>query len=155
MTVVQRFETRRETATQTHADPLEDTNKQIDRLVRMDGDLYDDKLANEITKDKYQAKHTDIIEQLGKLRSKQTALESKVNNIDLLQRLTLLNLTQMVAERYQTRTIEQKRVILTNFFSSFTYSDDVVSVKCSKFASVIANKSLKTKKSWGCRNCVI
>ena len=121
----------------------------------MDGDLYDDKLANEITKDKYQAKHTDIIEQLGKLRSKQTALESKVNNIDLLQRLTLLNLTQMVAERYQTRTIEQKRVILTNFFSSFTYSDDVVSVKCSKFASVIANKSLKTKKSWGCRNCVI
>ncbi len=53
------------------------------------------------------------------------------------------------AKLYQTRTIDQKRVILTKLFSSFTYSDGAVSVKYSKFASVIANKTLKTKEILG------
>lgn len=55
----------------------------------------------------------------------------------------------MAAKLYQTRTVDQKRVILTKLFSSFTYSDGVVSVKYSKFASVIANKTLKTKEILG------
>ncbi len=143
--VVQQLEASRETTSRAYDDSLEGINKQIARLTRMDGDLYDDKLAGDITKDVYQAKHTAFMEQLGELRTKQTALENKVNKNDLPQRLALLKLTQMAAKLYQTRTIEQKRVILTKLFSSFTYSDGIVSVKYSKFASVIANKTLKTK----------
>lgn len=115
----------------------------------MDGDLYDDKLAGDISKDMYQKKHASFMEQLNELRSKQAALENKVNKNDLPQRLALLKLTQMAAKLHQTRTIEQKRVILTKLFSSFTYSDGVVSVKYSKFVSVIANKTLRTKEILG------
>ena len=147
--VTKRLETKRETTSQTHEDSLQGINRQIDRLMRMDSDLYDDKLAGDITKDVYQAKHTGFLEQLGELRSKQSTLEGKVNKNDLPQRLALLKLTQMAAKLYQTRTIEQKRVILTKLFSSFTYSDGVVSVKYSKFAAVIDNKTLKTKEILG------
>ena len=112
----------------------------------MDSGLYDDKLAGDITKDVYQTKHTTFMEQLNELRSKQSAVEDKVNKNDLPQRLALLKLTQKAAELYQTRTITQKRVILTKLFTSFTYRDGSVSVTYSKFASVIANKTLKTKE---------
>lgn len=147
--VVQRLEAKRETTSQTHEDSLEGINKQIARLVRMDGDLYDDKLAGDITKDIYQTKHAAFMEQLTELRAKQTALENKVSKNDLPQRLALLKLTQMAAKLYQTRTVEQKRVILTKLFSSFAYRDGSVSVTYSKFASVIANKTLKTKAVLG------
>ncbi|TXG76680.1 recombinase family protein [Patescibacteria group bacterium] len=147
--VVQQLEAKRATTSQTHEDSLESINKQIDRLMRMDSDLYDDKLAGDITRDIYTTKHAAFMEQLNELRSKQAALEGKVNKNDLPQRLALLKLTQMAAKLYQTRTIQQKRVILTKLFSSFTYSDGVVSVKYSKFASVIAGKTLKTKEILG------
>lgn len=147
--VTQQLEAKRKTTTQSHEDSLESINKQIDRLVRMDSDLYDDKLAGDITKDVYQTKHTSFMEQLNELRSKQGTLENKVNKNDLPQRLALLKLTQRAAELYQTRTIEQKRVILTKLFTSFTYRDGSVSVTYSKFASVIANKTLKTKEILG------
>ena len=147
--VTQQLEAKRKTTTQSHEDSLESINKQIDRLVRMDSDLYDDKLAGDITKDVYQTKHASFMEQLNELRSKQSTLENKVNKNDLPQRLALLKLTQRAAELYQTRTIEQKRVILTKLFTSFTYRDGSVSVTYSKFASVIANKTLKTKEILG------
>ena len=145
----EQLEAKRKTTSHANEDSLEAINKQVDRLVRMDGDLYDDKLAGDITKDVYQTKHAAFMEQLNELRSKQTSLENKVNKNDLPQRLALLKLTQMAAKLYQTRTIDQKRVILTKLFSSFTYSDGAVSVKYSKFASVIANKTLKTKEILG------
>ncbi|MCB9819947.1 recombinase family protein [Candidatus Nomurabacteria bacterium] len=146
---IEQLEAKKETNSRTHVDSLKSINAQIDRLVRMDGDLYDDKLAGDITKDIYQAKHSSFMEQLKDLRTKQTTLESKVNKNDLPQRLALLKLTQMAAELYQTRTITQKRVILTKLFSSFTYGNGAVSVNYSKFAEVIANKSLKTKEILG------
>lgn len=147
--VTSHLESKRKTTSCTDQDSLEAVNKQIERLVRMDGDLYDDKLAGDITKDIYQTKHASFMEQLNEFRQKQTLLENKVNGNDLPQRLSLLKLTQMSAKLYQTRTINQKRVILTKLFTSFTYRDGVVSVKYSKFASVIANKTLKTKEILG------
>jgi site-specific DNA recombinase len=147
--VVQQLEAKRHTTSRMHEDSLEGITKQVDRLVRMDSDLYDDKLAGDITKDVYQTKHATFMEQLNELRAKQMNLENRVNKNDLPQRLALLKLTQTAATLYQTRTIDQKRVILTKLFSSFTYRDGVVSVTYSKFASVIANKTLKTKETLG------
>lgn len=147
--MAQQLEAKQKTTSQTHEDSLESINQQIERLTRMDSDLYDDKLASDITKETYQTKHATFMEQLSALRTKQDALEYKVNKNDLPQRLALLKLTQKAAELYQTRTIDQKRVILTKLFSSFTYSDGAVSVEYSKFASVIANKTLKTKEILG------
>lgn len=147
--ITQQLEAKRSTTSRTYEDQLAGINKQIDRLVRMDGELYDDKLAGEITKDVYQTKHDSFMEQLHDLRTKQTSLENKVSKNDLPQRLALLKLSQKAAKLYQTRTIDQKRIILTKLFNSFTYSDGAVSVTYSKFAEVIANKSLKTKQILG------
>lgn len=147
--VAEQMEAKQETTSQVDIDSLTSIGKQIDRLVRMDGDLYDDKLAGDITVDVYKAKHGIFMEQLKELRDKQTMLEDKAKKNDLPQRLALLKLTQMAAKLYQTRTIDQKRVILTKLFTSFTYGDGAVSVKYSKFASVIANKTLKTKEILG------
>ncbi len=147
--VTEQLGAKRETTSRTHEDTLESINRQIDRLVRMDSDLYDDKLAGDITKDVYRTKHATFMERLNELQSKQSAIEDKVNKNDLPQRLALLKLTQRAAQLYQTRTVDQKRVVLTKLFTSFTYCDGTVSVTYSKFASVIANKTLKTKEILG------
>lgn len=147
--VTQRLEAKRGTTSQTHQGALESISKSIDRLVRMDSDLYDDKLAGDITKDIYLTKHAAFMEQLNELCNKQSAIEHKVNKNDLPQRLALLKLTQMAAELYQTRTIDQKWVILTKLFTSFTYSDGALSVNYIKFAAVVANNTLKTKEILG------
>ena len=145
---VRELEERTETSSQTHEDSLRAISAQIDRLNRMDGELYDDKLSDEITRDLYQTKHEGFMSQLRELEDKRANVEAKNKN-DLPQRLALLRLSQKAAELYATRTIEQKRVILTKLFSLFTYSDGAVSVKYSKFAAVIANKTLKTKEILG------
>lgn len=132
----------------TSEDTLASIGAQIDRLLRMDSDLYDDKLAGDIPKDLYLSKHTTLMEKLNELRAQQDSLESKSKN-DMPQRLALLKLSQKAAELYATRSIAQKRVILTKLFSSFTYCDGSVSVTYSKFAEVIANKTLKTKAILG------
>lgn len=145
---VSQLKQRGETTSQSYEDSLRSSGLQIDRLLRMDSDLYDDKLAGDIPRDLYQTKHAAFMEQLGDLRRQQETLESKTRN-DLPQRLALLKLSQKAAELYATRTIEQKRVILTKLFSSLTYSNGSVSVTYSKFAEVIANKTLKTKQILG------
>lgn len=146
--VVVQLKKRGETTSQAREDSLASINAQIERLMRMDADLYDDKLAGDIPRELYKTKHDTFMEQLGELKSQQSALESKNKN-DLPQRLALLKLSQKAAELYASRTTQQKRVILTKLFSSFTYSDGAVSVKYSKFAEVIANKTLKTKEILG------
>jgi hypothetical protein len=42
---------------------LKSINTQIDRLDRMDNDLYDDKLAGDIGKEKYDQKHAHFMAQ--------------------------------------------------------------------------------------------
>lgn len=137
-----------ETKSMSSEDSLKSITMQVDRLLRMDADLYDDKLAGDIPKDIYQSKHASFMEQLDDLRKQKDRLESKAKN-NLPQRLALLKLSQRAAELYASRTIEQKRVILTKLFSSFIYSNGSVSVTYSKFAEVIANKSLKTRQILG------
>lgn len=143
--VIKQLETKQGTIKQSSQDSLESINNQIGRIMRMDNALYDDKLAGDISKDIYTTKHAVFEEQLKELRDKQAKIEYKANKNDIPQRIALLNLTQNAAKPYQTRTIDQKRIILTKLFSSLTYQDGVVSVIYSKFASAVADKSLKTK----------
>jgi len=141
--VTEELRKRRETTSQTRTDSLKALDVQIERLQRMDSVLYDDKLAGEITRDVYQLKHEAFMSQLRELEDKRDVLV-KGNENDLEQRLALLKLSQRAAELYRTRSIEQKRVIITKLFSRITYNDSSVSVIYSKFAEVIANKSLET-----------
>ncbi|MBP6037833.1 MAG: hypothetical protein KA604_00650, partial [Candidatus Saccharimonas sp.] len=58
-------------------------------------------------------------------------------------------LSQKAAELYDTRSINQKRVIITKLFQNITFEQGFVSVKYKELAQVIANKSLKTREILG------
>jgi len=111
----------------------------------MDSELYDDKLAGDISRETYDAKHGNFMEQKVELEAKRDKV-AKRSASDLEQRLAHLNLSQKAAEIYQTRTIEQKRLILTKLFSSITFNNGFVSVTYTNFVKVIADKSIKTRE---------
>jgi len=115
----------------------ESVTAQIQRIERMDSNLYDDKLAGEISDEKYEQKHAD-------LESEKATLEQQLVNIDtnaglrLEKRLTLLELSQKAAELYSKKTPEQKRTIITKLFEKLTYSEGIVSVTYTSFSRAIA-----------------
>lgn len=66
---------------------------QIDRITRMDSELYDDKLAGDITRETYNTKHARFMEQKAELEAKRDKVATRAAS-DLEQRLELLNLSQ-------------------------------------------------------------
>ena len=114
----------------------------------MDNELYDDKLAGDITRDMYDTKHAHFAAQKAELEAKRDALVEGTQS-DLEQRLALLNLSQKAAEIYQSRTVEQKRLIIIKLFKSITFNNGSMSVTYTNFVKVIANKTLKTKEILG------
>jgi DNA invertase Pin-like site-specific DNA recombinase len=121
---------------------------QIDRLDRMDSQLYDDKLAGDIPKEKYDEKHQQFVSQKAELEAQKEKLGKNASQ-GLEQRLVLLELSQKAASIYQKKTPEQKRLIITKLFSKITSKDDSVSVSYTNFAQAIAGNVQKTKQLLG------
>lgn len=121
---------------------------QIDRLLRMDTNLYDDKLAGDITLERYELKHTELV-------TEKTELEERMNKIDqtiglkLEQKLILLELSQKAAELYPKKSPEQKRIIITKLFEQFNYRDGNISVTYTNFARAIAKNVQITRNLIG------
>jgi DNA invertase Pin-like site-specific DNA recombinase len=110
---------------------------QIERIKRMDGNLYDDKIAGEITPEQYHTKHDDLMAQ-------KLGLETRLGQIDqsltmrLERRLVILELSQKAAELYPKKSPEQKRLIITKLFKKMTYDNGIVSVEYTNFVRAIA-----------------
>lgn len=135
---------RRSDQSDTREQALQSLRAQIIRLERMDNELYDDKLAGDISRETYSAKHASLQSQKVELETKREKL-AEGTQCGLEQRLALLRLSQKAAEIYQTRTIEQKRLIITKLFKSITSFNGSVSVTYTNFVHVIADKTLQTK----------
>jgi site-specific DNA recombinase len=119
----------------------------IDKLEKMDDMLYDDKLAGYITLEKYEKKHTDILNQIELLNdelltAESTCLEKQKNTIDLIK------LTQKAKDEYMDKNLpnEAKRAILTELFDSATLKDNSLSVKYTRFVDLIAQKVEQSKQ---------
>ena len=110
---------------------------QIERLARMDNNLYDDKLAGEVTSERYAKKHAELM-------AEKTLLEDRLSKIDYLgsqkleRKLVLLELSQKAAQIYPRKTPEQKRTIITKLFNKLVYSNAGVSVSYTNFSRAIA-----------------
>jgi site-specific DNA recombinase len=118
----------------------------LQRLTRMDEELYDDKLSGEITKDRYLPKHEQF------MTEKQLAKDSlaKLEATDTLQSkraMTVLELSQNASEIYDGITNDEKRAILIELFSNMTADGNSVSVTLTDFARSIMRKSRETKLS--------
>ena len=122
--------------------------QQVDRLKRMQSNLYDDKLAGEISKDIYEQKSTEINSQLQHYKQKLSGLD-QMSGVRLKHKLVLLELSQKASSIYMKRSPDHKRVIITKLFENITYKGGVVSVKYTRFARAIAENVLETRKILG------
>lgn len=112
---------------------------QLTRLELMDSRLYDDKLAGDITKERYEEKHAIFEAQIKDLVQKKTEAEGGANST-LEGSISILKLSQKAATIYIKKTPEQKRVIITKLFSSISSRDGIISVTYTDFAKAIAEK---------------
>ena len=119
----------------------------IERLTRMDDMLYDDKLAGDISKERYEAKHKDIQEQLQTAKDDLLIADSTVAQKHD-EAISLIKLTQTAKDEYLDADMsrEEKRSILTELFESATLKDNSVSVKYTFFAKAVSKKSSITKE---------
>jgi len=118
---------------------------QLKRITVMDETLYDDKLSGEISKERYQEKHQLFMQQKVDLESQLVSIDESLGT-RLEQRLVVLELSQKAAELYAKKTPAQKRLIISKLFEKLTLKGGVISVKYSKFASVIAQNVQQTTK---------
>ncbi|HVA11489.1 MAG TPA: hypothetical protein VNG32_04985, partial [Candidatus Dormibacteraeota bacterium] len=82
-------------------------------------------------------------------------LEEKREKVDasiaqgLEQRLVILELAQKATAIYQTKTPDQKRLIITKLFANITANNGFVSVTYTNFSRAIAENVLKTSNLLG------
>ena len=119
----------------------------ITRLEKMDEMLYDDKLAGDITKERYETKHTDIAKQVEELKEELLVADA-TSETKHREAIGLIQLTQHAKEQYLDTDLanDDKRTILTELFESVTYISNSVSVKYTKFVEMIAEKSAISKE---------
>ena len=118
---------------------------QLRRLAAMDETLYDDKLSGEITKERYEEKHTQFATQKADIEAQLASIDETIGEY-LEHRLVILELSQKAAELYAKKAPEQKRLIISKLFEKVTLKGGIVSVKYSKFAAAIADKVQKTRE---------
>lgn len=121
---------------------------QLDRIDRMDANLYDDKIAGDIALERYEAKHIDLMTQKAELEDRFSKIDQTLNQ-RLQQKLILLELSQKAAELYPKKSPEQKRLIITKLFEQLTYDEGSVSVIYTNFTRVIAQNVQKTRNLIG------
>ena len=120
----------------------------IARIERMEETLYDDKLAGLIVPEKYLTKRQQLIQEKNELTDQLDRLDES-SALQAEYGIALLELSQKAATIYPNKTIEQKRLILSEMFHSITASGNVVSVKLTKLAEVIAEKVQETNDKMG------
>jgi hypothetical protein len=121
---------------------------QIDRLVRMDANLYDDKLAGDIALDRYELKHIELMAEKIELEDRLSKIDQTIG-LKLEHKLVLLELSQKAAELYPKKSPEQKRIIITKLFEKFDYRDGNISVTYTNFARAIAKNVQITRNLMG------
>lgn len=119
----------------------------LERLARMEDMLYDDKLAGDITVERYESKRRSIEEQI-QLTRDELSVADATSASKHHEAIDLIKLTQTAKDQYLADEMpnDAKRSILTELFESVTLKDNSISVKFSFFAESIARRNAKTKE---------
>ena len=121
---------------------------QINRLNRMEEMLYDDKLAGEITKEKYDEKRRVFAEERSSFEQRKLQIAANAET-SIEKRIVVLKLSQKASAIYAKRTPEQKRLIISKLFSDLTLSSGALSVKYTNFTEAIAQRAEKSRQLIG------
>jgi DNA invertase Pin-like site-specific DNA recombinase len=118
---------------------------QLTRIDRMLDQLYDDKLSGDISKEKYESKRNELTIQKKALED-QEKRAGETTEKQLHNRITLLKLSQKASEIYDSRTPDQKRLILSKLFKNISLKGGSISVEYTNFTYAIAQNVFKTKQ---------
>lgn len=118
---------------------------QLERITRMDNSLYDDKLACEITQEKYEEKHGQFMTQKVDLNNRLIKIDQSFGQ-RLEQKLVILELTQKAAQIYARKAPAQKRLIISKLFGKLTLKGGLLSVKYTNFARAVADNVQQSRK---------
>ena len=114
------------------------------RIERMEEVLYDDKLAGLISPEKYLTKHQQLTREKKGVSDELESLDSSIA-LRVEYGLALLELSQQATKIYKNKSVEQKRLIMSEMFHSIETSGSVLSVTYTRLALAIAEKAQVTK----------
>ena len=127
-----------------HKTSIEDNNRiatsikaQLERIERMDNNLYDDKLSAIITAERFDQKHAELMARESPTGRAAWQIDQTLGLL-LEKKLVLFKLSQTAAQIYPKLSPDQKRLIITKLFSKLVFIDDSVSVKFTNFSRAIA-----------------
>lgn len=123
-----------------------DYEAQIRRYETMMETLYDDKLAGDISPDKYQEKRQKFTAQITSLKLQADKLSTDNTQSAIEEAIGIVKLTQEAAHRYTKVNDEEKREIITKLFNNLTASEETTSVTYTKLVGFVAEKSEKTRQ---------
>lgn len=109
--------------------------------------LYDDKLAGEVSLERYKAKHKAFLAEIEELKNKKGGLDPEYQR-KYLNGIKIIELSQVAKEQYMDDEIDNitKRDILTKLFEKLIVKDGYVSVKYTKLTQAIARKSSESRR---------
>ncbi len=131
-------------------DAIEAVEHRIKRLKRMDEMLYDDKLAGDVSIERYKVKHEAFKAEIDELNRKKGGIDPTYQS-RYMNGISIIELSQVAHEQFIDENIDNdmKRDILTKLFQSIVLKDGVVSVTYTKLAQAIAHKSSETRRIYG------
>lgn len=138
------------TSIDNRKDSLDAIDFRIQKIKKMDDMLYDDKLAGEVSKDRYESKHAQFMAEIEELNNKKGGVDYSYQE-KYAKGVTIIELSQVAKEQYADENLDNdsKRDILTKLFEKLILNDNIVSVKYTKLAQAIAHKSSETRRIYG------
>jgi site-specific DNA recombinase len=135
---------------QLSVDNVEQAQKALDdriaRIKRMDDMLYDDKLAGLISAERYQQKHDGFVSELKSLEKQRGGVSKKYEE-KYMKGVAEIELSQIAKRMFADMNVpnDEKRAILTKLIQKISVKNGIVSVKYTKLAQAIAQKSILTR----------
>lgn len=135
------------TALNNRQDAIDTIEHRIKRIKRMDEMLYDDKLAGDVSQDRYKLKHAAFLAEIDELNNKKEGVNPEYQQ-KYMNGISLIELSQVAKAQYLDEDLDNdtKRDILTKLFEGLILKDGFVSVKYTKLTQAIARKSSETRR---------
>lgn len=130
-----------------HEEAEKALEQRIQRIKRMDDELYDDKLAGFIVADRYREKHDAFLSEIKELEKQKGGISQEYED-KYMNGVSVIELSQDAKRQFADETIDndEKRLILTKLFEKITIKDNSVSVTYTKLTNAIARKSVQTRE---------
>lgn len=119
---------------------LKALNLRYNGLQRQLDILYDDRLSEKISQEKWETKHKMITDEQAEIQKQITRLKEEETRYFELY-INILDLARRAREIYEKRTPEERRLLLTHIFSNLILKDKKVSVLLKKSPKVLAKRA--------------